>query len=482
MSKLISRRDFLRTGALTAAGVALGACAPAATPAVVKETVVVPVEETVVVEKTVVVEATEAPAPTEVPLLSGPIEGHVVCMHFLHEFTEDQVSAFESENPGITLEVVEADLTRFFAMYAAGSPPDLLRVQAPSIPQYLARKMLYDLTPFFEASTMLRLEDLAPANNYYKAYGPLEIGEGPIYGMCKDFSPDFTIFVYKPLFEQAGLEVPSDTEPMTYVQIADQGARLAKFEGDRAVVFGYHYETSWVDRIMMNMLAEVGESIFTSDMTKLVLKDNEAAYEVAKYYYDLAVNKVSQSIINPSTTGWFGNDFTAGTLGMAQYGFWFGAMAESDVTKGGVIMIPGPTWAGKRRDLTMTATGMIMAGATKVPEAAWKVFEYYNAGQPAIDRAGSGWGVPALKSMYNLIPNSTEYEQQKLRVLQAELEVMETVPPLQFNPFLGETTVAQSWGTQLDRALLGEITFDEALTNIEEEVNAAIKDGVDRLL
>lgn len=477
MSKTISRREFIHAGVFAVAGAALAACQPTSpSPQVVRETVVVEVE------KTVVVEPTEAPAPTVAPLLSGPIEGHVVCMHFLHEFTEDQVKVFEEENPGITLEVVEADLTRFFAMYAAGNPPDLLRVQAPSIPQYLARKMLYDLTPFFEASAVLKLEDLAPANNYYKAYSPLEIGEGPIYGMCKDFSPDFTIWVYKPLFEQAGLPVPSDTEPLTYMQIADLASKLAKFEGDRAVVFGYHYETGWIDRIMMNMLAEVGESIFTKDMTKLVLKDNEAAYEVAKYYYDMAVNKQCQSIINPSTTGWFGSDFTAGTLAMAQYGFWFGAMAESDVTKGGVIMIPAPMWAGQRRDLTMTATGMIMAAATKVPEAAWKVFEYYNAGQPAIDRAGSGWGVPALKSLWHLIPNSTEYEQQKLRVLQAELEVMEKIPPLQFNPFLGETTVAQSWSTQMDRALLGEITFDEALTNIEEEVNAAIKDGVDRLL
>jgi multiple sugar transport system substrate-binding protein len=165
---------------------------------------------------------------------------------------------------------------------------------------------------------------------------------------------------------------------------------------------------------------------------------------------------------------------------MAQYGFWYGAMAESETTAGNVMMIPGPTWAGVRRDPTVTATGMIMTSASGNPEAAWRVFEYYNAGAPSVERAGSGWGVPALKSQYDLMPNTSEYEQQKMRVLLGELEL--NTSPLQFNPFLGETTVADSWGTQLDRALAGEFTFDEMLATIEDEVNAAIKDGVDRIL
>lgn len=470
----ISRRDMLKLTGAAAAGGLLAACAPPPTPAVIKETVEVPVQQTVVVS------ATEAPLPTEAPLLSGPIEGHVVCMHFLHEFTEDHVAAFQAENPSITLEVIQADLTRFYAMYAAGSPPDLLRCQAPAIPQYLARKMLFDLTPFFEVSESLHLDDLAPANDYYKAYSPLEIGDGPIYGMCKDFSPDCTIFAYNPLFEGGGLPVPDDTKALTYDEIYQAASTLSTFEGDRTLVFGYDYEKGWVDRFMMNILAETGGTIFSEDLTKLVIKDNEATYAVAKWFYDLSANRLTDSIINPSPAGWFGTDFNQAIVAMAQYGFWYGAMAETDVNRGGVVMLPGPTWTGTRRDPTLTATGMIMAGATKVPEAAWKVFEFYNAGQPAVDRAGSGWGVPALKSMYELMPNKTEYEQQKLRVLQGEL-TLET-PPLQFNPFLGETTVADSWNTQVNRALQGEITFDEVVANVESEINTAIQDGIQRIL
>ena len=51
-------------------------------------------------------------------------------------------------------------------MYAAGTPPDLVRVQAPSIPQFLARKLLYDLTPYFQSSDLIKVDvpcDASPA-------------------------------------------------------------------------------------------------------------------------------------------------------------------------------------------------------------------------------------------------------------------------------------------------------------------------------
>ncbi len=454
----LTRREMLKLSGSLMASAALAACvpppapgpaAPPATPAV----------------------ATVAPPP--------PAQGNVVVMHFRHELTEDHENQFEADNPGITIEFVQADATKFFAMYAAGNPPDLLRTQAPAIPQYLARHMLYDLTPYFETSEVLKLEDLAPANNYYRANSPLEIGQGPIYGMCKDWSPDHTLFIYKKAFEDAGVPIPSDTTPLTYQEIFELARKLAKFEGDRTLMFGYGYGDWWVDRIWMNMAAELGKSLYAEDFSKIILAGDEDIRAIAKWYFDLAKEKLVASPLNPSPS-WNGEDFTKGTLAILQYGYWFSAMAESDITKGQVMMLPAPTWAGVRRNPTITATGMVMAAATKVPDAAWKVFEWYNGREPAIERAKSGWGVPALKSLYNLMPKETEYQQQVQRVLQGEL-ALET-PPIQFSPFLGETTVADTWAKYLPQALQDEITFDELLQNVENDVNQAIKEGIDRLL
>src|SRR5207249_12277781 len=108
-----------------------------------------------------------------------------------------------------------------------------------------------------------------------------------------------------------------------------------------------------------------------------------------------------------------------GQVAMLQYGYWFSAMAESDITKGKTVFLPAPTWSGVRRDPTMTATGWVVSAQTKDPDAAWAVFEQYMGGKPALDRAKSGWGVPGLKSLYKEMPPQPALHQQGRRGLTA---------------------------------------------------------------
>jgi multiple sugar transport system substrate-binding protein len=463
--KKLSRRDILKlTGAL-GAGAVLASCAQA------EEPTEAPAEEPVVEEEEEVVEEPEA----------KPVSGHVVVMHFLHEFTEDMVTAFEEENPGITVEVVDGeDNTRFYAMVAAGTPPDMYRLQAPSIPGLLARDLLYDVTPYFEASEMIDVNDLAAANLYYRAEGPLEIGTGKIYGMVKDFSPDNTIFANTALFADAGLSAPDDTVALTYDQVMELAEETTIFEGDRMLQYGYGYENGWVDRFWMVMLAESGQNLYTDDYSKIVISGNEDTMAIAKWYYDMAEKGVTPSPQNPSPAGWFGNDFTGNTAAMAHYGFWYSAMAESDDNRGNVMMLPAPTWTGTRNDPTVTATGAVVISATEVPDATFVVFEYYHAGAPAVDRAGSGWGVPAFKSWNDKIPQESDFQKQAFEVLKGELDL--DSKPLQFNPFIGETVVSEAWSKYLDQALVGDITFEEMIAGVEEETNLAISEGIDRLV
>jgi multiple sugar transport system substrate-binding protein len=397
------------------------------------------------------------------------------------ELTPDMITAFQTKYPDIKVQFVDAaDLTRFYAMYAAGTPPDMVRVQAPTIPLWLAKKLLFDLTPYFETSKLLKIDDLMSANDLYKAESPLKVGTGKIYGMVKDFSPDHTIWAYTTAFTDAGLPVPDDTKAMTFDEIMQNAKKVTKTEGDRTLMFGYGYETGWVDRFWMNSLAEKGLSLYSEGYDKIVLSANPEAVNIAKWYFDMAAQKLMASPIDPSPAGWFGTDFTAAQLAMAQYGFWYSQMAVSDKNKDHVLMLPAPTWSGVRRDGTITATGHIVVGATKNPDATWQLFEWFNGDQPAIDRAKGGWGVPGLKSLVPMIPQTTDYQKQVYKVLQGELAL--NTPPLQFNPFLSETQVSSSYAKYLEPALKGTLKFEELLTNVENEVNQAIKDGISSIM
>src|SRR6266540_810673 len=416
--------------------------------------------------------AAAQPSPTRSPV-------KLVLMTDPNEFKQEELKPFLDTHPNIKVEFIKNDLARFQAMVAAGNPPDVFRVQAAGIPQLIARKLLLDLQTYFDASKLLKPADLAPANDSYKWDGT-KIGQGHLYGMVKDWSPDYTIFAYTKAFSDAGVAVPSDAEPLTYQAVYELGKQVNKMTGNKRVYWGFAHSNAydWIDRTAMNMLAEKDQSLYAPDFTSINLTGNPEARSVFEFLFRLAKEGLDQNPADPSPA-WVGADFTNGLVAMVQYGYWFSAMAESDKTKGKVVMLPAPTWAGVRRDPTMTATGWVISSHTKEPDAAWELFEWYMGGPPAEARAGSGWGVPGLVSLYGRMPRQAPFQQQVQKVLEGELENSSFV--LQYNPYLSEQAAAAAYKKHIETALKGQIGFDEMLSRIENDVNQAIQEGKDRI-
>jgi len=449
----MSRREFLKFSGLAVAGAVLASCAP----------------------KSIASDSTAVPVAA--PTSAAGAVSNVVFMHKRSEFLEADELAFEAENPDIKVELVEFDLQKFFAMLAAGTPLDLYRTQGASIPQLLARKIPADLTAYFQASQLVKIDDLMEVNKLYFAKSPTEIGEGSIYGMCKDWSPDFSLWVNDGLFEAAGVEPMDDTKVYTWDEVRTIAASVAKQDGDRTASFGYGFEGNWLDFILMNALAEKNLSLYDDNFR--TVNFGEDAKAIAQTYLEMEKNKIASSTLSESPNGWHGGDFTGGVLAIDQWGYWFGGMAESDANRGKVRMLPAPTYFGDHRDPAMGATGTIMLKNSQVKDAAWKLFEYYNGGTPSATRASSGWGVPALKSQMGMMPNKTPFQQQVQKVLTGELAV--AGKNLKHNPYLAEGAFMTSYATHRDEVLTGAITFDEMINQVTQEVNALIKEGIDRI-
>jgi len=292
------------------------------------------------------------------------------------------------------------------------------------------------------------------------------------------------------LFEKAEVDVPSDTDPMSYDDVYALAKQMTKREGDRVLVWGFCNHLAWIDRYWEVWLNAIDQSMFSSDMTEFHLADNEYAKQCVKYIMDMSEELITQSPISPSPRGWPGPDFLAGQIAMAQYGFWFSGMVTGSASEAGMegdnkaIMIPAPIWGGgKRISTTITATGSIVARATKNPDEAWKAFEWYNGKEPAITRAKGGWGVPALKSLYPLVPEEGELRAQVKAVLMRELEFAEHV--VRFSPFLkgGEpAAIGATFANYYERTLQGEFTFEEMIDNIQRDIDVAIQEGMDLIL
>lgn len=414
----------------------------------------------------------------EKPTASKPAE--LTVMWNEGELADKDIKAFEAANPTIKIKFEPDNPTKLTAMIAAGAPPDVFRTQAPAIPQLIARKIIRPLTEYFNASDVLKPADLAPPNDYYKWDGSA-IGKGDIYGLVKDWSPDFTVFLNTKAFKDAKLEVPGHTDRLTYADLRGLADKLATVKkGGRPVYrsFVHSNDYAWFERVVMNMLGEKNQTLYAPDFSSVNLSGNPDAVAILQYFFDLAKAKYDINPRNPSSS-YGGQEFVEGKVAMLQYGYWFGGMAESDVTKGNVVMLPAPTWAGVPRDPTITATGGVISARTKNPDAAWTFFEWYMGGKPAEDRAISGWGVPALKSWYDRMPKDTPFNQQRLEVVQQEIGL--NTPPIQFNPYLSETAFNDTYKKHLDTALKGDISLTELLTRVEGEINTLIGEGKTRI-
>ncbi|WMT40093.1 extracellular solute-binding protein [Paenibacillus sp. D2_2] len=135
-------------------------------------------------------------------------EKQVVIRHTMYdtEFTSELVAEFEKTHPNIKVEIVSADYNKLMAMMAAGNGPDIIRTNSVTeLPGFVLKGMAMDLTENFQASKVFDMEDFLPVVNQFKydlASG--KHGEGAIYGFPKDWSPDYTIYYNKKLFEEAG--------------------------------------------------------------------------------------------------------------------------------------------------------------------------------------------------------------------------------------------------------------------------------------
>ncbi len=229
-----------------------------------------------------------------------------------------------------------------------------------------------------------------------------EQGKGSWYGLPKDYNNVTAITYNRELFDKAGVEYPSETEPMTYEQFVEL-ARKVTFEEGGNKYFGTEVHTSWVPFIASDMAYMIGKTLHTPDGLKM--NEDPEVRDIWKYFLRLRKEGISSNIEEP-LSGWAGSAFQAGSIAMVQLGYWFGASCasvENYQEKFGWAPAPVMSKDGPRVTSSLGATGFVISSQTKYPDQTFAVFEWYMAGDPGVERAKTGWGIPPLKSLQPLL-------------------------------------------------------------------------------
>ncbi len=430
--------------------------------------------------------ATPTPTPASVDTTSEPADATsepvdatsakpitLVVAAWEEEFTNEQIAAYTALNPTITIERIDPDQTKLAALVAAGTAPDIIRASGSDVPLFVQRGWLMDLSSYFNNSTVLKVDDLVPANSYF-VYNDVR------YGMLKDWSPDSAFIINKRMAEKAGIQLPPLNSIITYKQAGEWAKLMTVWDGSRLVTAGSEGFGSDVD--VQNVARESGGDLYSEDFSQAIIKDNPVVVEYLTWAANMAKDGYTFGPLNPSPD-WGVPDLQSGAAASIVMGYWcnaeYAGSADEGVEKpSDFVMYPALSWGGEKVFNTSAGgAGWMISATTQHPDEAWKLFEYYMAGQPAIDRATSGWGVPSLKSQFVYMEAPTEWQQQWLDTVNWELENVDTTAR-RINPYFSTQTFNNIWYTQVEQYINGEISIEEAISNLDTEVNKAIDDGI----
>ncbi|GAA1972164.1 extracellular solute-binding protein [Microbacterium pumilum] len=397
----------------------------------------------------------------------------VTVMYATNEFTPEYIAQFEDENPDIKIEFLEYDENRLNAMLTAGDPPDFVR-GSPSA-NLFARGLAAPLDDYIASSDVIKEGDLLPVNDLWRWDGTKQ-GDGDRYGIVKDFSPDNTLWQNEALFEAAGVEPLSTTEPADW----DDVLATAEALKPSGVEFPLGIEWQWgIAGILTAMVQQQGAEVFSEDLTEIDL-DTPEALRAIQWFIDYGKAEVGPTSLNPLADNQDAPSYLAEKMAVTKDGFWFGGNLASE--DGATVaatssLAPAPTF-GERISPVLGGVGAWIPEGSNAKDQAWKVMEYFMAGQPAIDRASSGWGLPSLESLWENIPAEEPYQQQAIELAKEEVQY---IVPLQDSPYI----TATQWNGILDReiqaGIQGTKTAEQIADAVQTEVNVLLAQGKDQL-
>ena len=273
VQKKLSRREFLRAGAVAATGAALAACSPAA-PQIIRETVEVVVKETVEVEtevdveRTVVVEATQPPIPTAVPYSAAT--GEVVFWAYANDAWEWVEKRFNDLDTGVTAKWEFGGnfntQTKWVAAVAAGTPPPVLWEGRWQAADMAIRNAIISLDDFIDANATFVWDDL---------WDRLAT-EGWIWG--KRWAVPYntntrSLFYNKDLMAEVGLD--PEAPPETWPELHEMAIKLTKEDSGRLDQVGFTpgFGNPPVHLSFMSMLWCFGGDFVNADLTKVTMAE-----------------------------------------------------------------------------------------------------------------------------------------------------------------------------------------------------------------
>jgi len=278
------------------------------------------------------------------------------------------------------------------------SAPDIFFTEMGEIQGQLNQKKVLDLTPYIDSKALDIVTENNPngkiklwdVNDAYR-YDGTKLGQGNLYAVIKDWSPDFVMWYNKDHIDEYNaennlkpgddgyMEYPSETIPMTWDEFSDMSYKLTKVVNNKT-----RYGTM-IDRVpwkhLMEFIQMNGSTMFDSN-NKYLNSDDSKFLEAFKFFTDLQIGpkasapKIGVSGINS------GDSFANGDVSIVWYGSWAYSSYYWNSVSFEIGMAPAPV-PSKGRELTaddtyLASSGMISLAIYKNTPLVDKAVDFLN--------------------------------------------------------------------------------------------------------
>jgi len=360
------------------------------------------------------------------------------------------IDAFETENPNIQIEPVNAPFGDYFTMlqadFVGGDPPDVLELNYENFTAYASSDVLLDLTPYLDPNVPF----------YPRALEAFQY-KGTQYALPETFST-VVLFYNKDLFDQAGLEYP--TADWTWDDALQAGLAISALGDD---IWGIYSPIQFWE--FYKRAAQNGCSFFNEDQTETLIDAPECveALEVMVGLMEKGAmpTPADQAGISDSEL------FLNGQLGMVVTGIWWFPAFQEATFPWDIQLEPGL----KQKAYHFFSNGIAVAKNTAHPAEAAAWAQFMTSSPTAVQvRLDAEWELPTLNDPALFATYLEQTPPDNREAVFASLE--NPVPP----PVIARQSEMQDiFDEQLNAVIAGEITPQEALETAKQEIDALLK-------
>ncbi len=418
---------------------------------------------------------TAAPAPgepTAAPSEGGPsspagkvkIRGTVWLGAEELDALQQMTNAYVEAHPDIEVEWINITgggpygRDKLQTMIAGGDAPDLMMLNTGQFEGLAAR------------GALLALDDFAEQENFdFSAYWPQGIEgskyQGKLYALPRDMS-DVILFYNKDLFDEAGVEYPTDDWTWNDLLAAAQALTKDK-DGDGQIdQWGFGLQNTvwtWAGFVWGN-----GGEVLSADRKECLLQDPKTV-EALKFYYDLqTVHQVSPPPGALPEQAGAGDYFLTQSVAMSFFGPWYRpTVAEMENPfNWDVAQPPKSPNTGKRGSVVYTDHWSIYSGS-KVAAETWEFMKFLT-GQEGQEMWTDLIGARSI-SPIKAVAESDAWLHYGGSTGELILETLtySQAPPVNFANANEAETI---WDQEFGMVIAGEKTVEEALASICEQI------------